>query len=241
MEVVAVFKRASITLLMLAVTSLTACVPWQRERAAYADLCESEFQFKVSGPQGETTVYLETYLYDHAARWRDQPYEQGLHVEYPGERYKQPEFYVQMIAYNQDRARPSSGSTRGVPPVPVLYDSRQAYITFADGTRLNARPEVYVGSDDIHDFPSLTEQSARPSPYDINSDEVHRLIPKLTNNKRYGSAYVIFQTNQFNADSRWTIHLGSLQVGGQTLAIPPQKLCYHPVKKWIGIEPLLRP
>ncbi len=41
-----------------------------------------------------------------------------------------------------------------------------------------------MGLNDINDFPSVTERAARPSPYDINSDEVHRLIPKLTNNKR---------------------------------------------------------
>jgi hypothetical protein len=25
------------------------------------------------------------------------------------------------------------------------------------------------------------------------------------------------------------------------LEIPQLKLCYHPVRKWIGIEPLMRP
>ena len=36
--------------LLLAATALAACVPWKRERAAYADLCQSEFQCKVPGP-----------------------------------------------------------------------------------------------------------------------------------------------------------------------------------------------
>ncbi|MDM3889959.1 hypothetical protein LU686_005105 [Pseudomonas juntendi] len=234
-------KRATSLLLLLATASLTACLPWKRERAAYADLCESEFQFKVPGPQGETTLYLETYLYDHAAQWGEKRYEQGLHVRYPGEEYPRPEFFVQMIAYNKDRQRPSTDSKHGEPPIPVLYDSRQAYIIFEDGSRLNARPEVYVGRNDIYDYPSVNERAARPSPYDINSDEVHRMIPKLTNNKRYGSAYVIFQTDKLNADSKWTIHLGSLQVQGRAVAIPPLQLCYHPAKKWIGIEPLMKP
>ncbi len=70
---------------------------------------------------------------------------------------------------------------------------------------------------------------------------MHRRIPKLTNNKRYGSAYVIFQTDKLNADSEWTIHLGSLLVRGHKVAVPPLQLCYHPVKKWIGIEPLMKP
>ncbi|WP_455887138.1 hypothetical protein [Pseudomonas rustica] len=234
-------KRATSLLLLLATASLTACVPWKRERAAYADLCESEFQFNVPGPQGETTLYLETYLYDHAAQWGEKRYEQGLHVQYPGEKYLRPEFFVQMIAHNKDRQRPSTDSKRGQPAIPVLYDSRQAYITFEDGTRLSARPEVYVGMDKIYDFPLVNEQSARPSPYDINSDEVHRMIPKITNNKRYGSAYVIFQTDKLNADSKWTINMGSLQVQGRNVEIPPLQLCYHPVKRWIGIEPLMKP
>lgn len=67
-QVVTNLKRATSLLLLLATASLTACLPWKRERVAYADLCESEFQFKVPGPQGETTLYLETYLYDHAAQ-----------------------------------------------------------------------------------------------------------------------------------------------------------------------------
>lgn len=37
--------------LLLAAATLAACVPWKRERAAYADLCQSEFQFKVPGPK----------------------------------------------------------------------------------------------------------------------------------------------------------------------------------------------
>lgn len=234
-------KRTSSLLLLLAAASLTACVPWQRERPAYADLCQSEFQFKVPGPQGESTLYLETYLYDHAAQWSDRPVEQALHVEYPGEKYARREFYVQLIAYNKNRQRPSTGSNHGEPPIPILYDSRQAYITFEDGSRLQARPELYLGINKTYDYPLVYPPSARPSPYDINSDEVHRNIPKITNNKRYGSAYVIFQTDKFDADSQWTIHLGALEVQGQKLPIPPLQLCYQPVKKWIGIEPLMRP
>jgi len=227
--------------LLLAAATLAACVPWKRERAAYADLCQSEFQFKVPGPKGESTLYLETYLYDHAALWGEKRYEQALYVQYPGEKYPRPEFYVQLIAYNKDRQRPSTNSSGGEPPIPIVYDSRQAYITFEDGSRLKARPELYLGINETYDFPVVYAPAARPSPYDINSDEVQRNIPKMTNNKRYGSAYVIFQTDKFDADSKWTIHLGALEVQGQKLPIPPLELCYHPVKKWMGIEPLMRP
>lgn len=52
---------------------------------------------------------------------------------------------------------------------------------------------------------------------------------------------MIFQTDKLNADSEWTIHLGSLLVRGHKVAVPPLQLCYHPVKKWIGIEPLMKP
>lgn len=218
----------------------SACVPFSRERAAYADLCNSTFEFKVPGPQGQTSILLHAYLYDHAARWSDQPFQQVLHVQYPGEKYPRAEFYVQLIAYNKDRQRPTRGRG-GVPAVPILYDSRQASITFEDGSRLAARPEVYVGDNEVYDYPRVDPRNARPSPYDINSDEVHRLIPRITNDKHYGSAYVIFQTDAFKADSKWTINLGTLQVQGKTLPIPPLELCYQPVKKWIGIEPLMRP
>lgn len=230
--------KAGIALSMALLSS--ACVPWARERPAYADLCRSEFEFTVPVPEGQTTLHLHAYLYDHAARWSDEPFQQGLHVDYPGERYARPEFYVQLIGYNQDRTR-ANRSGRGAAPIPMLLDSRQAFITFEDGSRLKARPEVYVSDNKVYDYPRVHPKLARPSPYDINSDEVHRHIPRITNDKRYGSAYVIFQTDQFKAESKWTIHLGTLQVQDQTLQIPTLELCYHPVKKWIGIEPLMRP
>ncbi len=113
-------------------------------------------------------------------------------------------------AYNKDRQRPSIKSSGGEPPIPIVYDGRQAYITFEDGSRLNARPALYLGINETYDFPVVYAPAARPSPYHINSDEVQRNIPKMTNNKRYGSACVIFQTDKFDADSKWTIHLGAL-------------------------------
>ena len=225
-------KHASSFLLLLAVASLTACVPWKRERAAYADLCETEHAFKVPGLQGETTVHLETYLYDYPSRWRDQPFQQLLHVQYPGEKYPRPEFYVQLVAYNE--------GGRGAAALPIVYDSREAYITFEDGSQLKARPEVYLGGGD-YDAPVFHPNYARPSPYAINSEEVQKKIARVTNNKRHGSAYVIFPTDKFNADAKWTIHLGTLDVQGRKVQIPPLELCHHPVKQWIGIEPLMRP
>lgn len=227
-------------LIFFCAASLTACVPWKRERAAYADVCETKHELQVAGLPDGGPIHLETYLYDYSARWRDEPFEQVLHVQYPGEKYPRLEFYVQLIAYNEGRQRPASGSARGAAPIPILYDSRQAFITLNDGSRLNARPELYLGGP-VYDYPTFAPQQARPSPYDINADEVHSKIPKITNNKHYGSVYVIFPTDTFDAESKWTIHLGNLQVQGQDVAIPPLQLCYQPVKTWIGIEPLMRP
>ena len=233
-------KSLKTTLLVLLAASLGACLPWPRERSAYADLCQSDYQFKVPGADGQKTIMLETYLYDHAAQYSDRPFEQGVSKTFPGEIYSRRYFYVQLIAYNKGRQRPArSGS--GEPAVPILYDSRQAYITLDDGSQVKALPEVYLGDDETYDYPMFYERTARPSPYDINSDEVHRRIPRITNNSHYGSVYIIFPTEKFNANSKWTIHLGSMDVGGHKVDIPPMKTCYQPVKKWIGIEPLMRP
>ncbi|KQB54713.1 hypothetical protein AQS70_21045 [Pseudomonas endophytica] len=224
------------TLLALFAASLGACVPWPRERPAYADLCQSEFEFKVPGE----TVVLEAYLYDHAALWSDRPVTQALHTQLPGEKVSRKQFYVQLITYNKGRQRPTS-SSHGEAPVPILYDSRQAYITFEDGSQLKANPNLYLGDDETYDYPLVNQPHTRPSPYNINSDEVHRRVPRITNNSRYGSVYLIFPTEDFNAQSAWTIHLGALDINGQKVDIPPLKLCHQPVKKWIGIEPLMRP
>lgn len=230
-------KAATVVLLSGA---LNACVPYPREREAYSDLCQSEYQFTVPGMAGKNKIFLQTWLFDHETtheRYKQAhftiPYVQG-----PGAPH---EFYVQLIAWNEDRKRPSRASSRGEPAIPILYDSRQAYITFENGSRLFARPEIFIGNNKVYDFPTPDMAYARPSPYDINSDEVHRLVPKLTNNDDYGSVYVLFKTAAFNANSKWTINLGSLEVNGQKIAIPPLRLCYHPLKKWVGIEPLMRP
>lgn len=218
---------------------IAGCVPWSRERPAYADLCETKFQFKASSLGLEKTIVLRTYLYDYDAQWSDKPFEQLYSVDYPGEKYPQPEFYVQMIAFEQSH-QGLFNSERYSPTVPIIYDSRQAYITFEDGSRLNARPELHLGAQ-TYDYPLQGAQHARESPYDINSDEVHRRIPKVTNDRNHGSVYVIFKTSTFSADSKWKISLGTLEIENQKFEIPQLEMCYHPVKKWIGIEPLMRP
>lgn len=224
---------------LFATVWVTGCVPWARERPAYADLCESEFKFTVPSSGTEKTLVLRAYLYDHDAQWSDEPFQQLYSVSYPGEKYPQPEFYVQLIAYEKS-ARRLFSSGRYTPTLPIVFDSRNAYVTFEDGTKLVARPEIHLGAL-TYDYPLEGALYSRASPYNINSAEVHGRIPKVTNDRRHGSVYVIFKTSAFTADSKWTIHLGALEVAGQKLDIPKLELCYHPVKKWIGIEPLMRP
>ena len=52
---------------------------------------------------------------------------------------------------------------------------------------------------------------------------------------------VAFNTPDFNADAKWTINLGTLEIEGQSVTVAPLTLCHHPKKSWIGIEPLMRP
>ncbi|NER62540.1 hypothetical protein G3435_26585 [Pseudomonas sp. MAFF212428] len=216
---------------------LGACVPYPRERPAYADLCQPRQVLEVPTAHGIKTFYLYTYLYDHALTWGERPYVQG---HFSAHDAPDREFYVQLIGFNKDRQQPLKPGRSGEPPVPMLYDSRSAYLTFENGTRLAARPDIYLGALN-NDFPLSGPAYVRPSPFDINSDEVHRRIPKITNNKRYGSVYVAFNTPDFNADSRWTINLGTLEIEGQSVTVAPLTLCHHPKKSWIGIEPLMRP
>jgi len=222
---------------LLAATVVTGCIPWSRERPAYADLCQTQFQFKVPGPNAERTIVLRTYLYDYDAQWSDEPFEQLYSVKYPGEKYPKPEFYVQLIAYEKSSHGLFNTETLNTP---IIYDSRQAYVTFEDGSRLGARPELHLGSL-TYDYPLEDARYSRESPYNINSDEVRRRIPKITNDSHHGSVYVIFKTDAFNADSKWKINLGALEIESHKVQIPQLELCYHPVKKWIGIEPLMRP
>ncbi|KTC22744.1 MULTISPECIES: hypothetical protein [Pseudomonas] len=229
------FHRFPLALALSAL--LVACVPYPRERPAYADLCESRQVFEVPTAHGVKTFYLYTYLYDHALMWRDRPYTQGYFSVPHGS--PQREFYVQVIGFNKNRQQPLKAGS-GEAPIPMLYDSRKAYLTFENGQRLAARPDLYLGALN-NDFPLSGKDYVRPSPFDINSDEVHRRIPKLTNNSRYGSVYVAFNTPDFNADAKWTINLGTLEIDGQSVTVAPLQLCHHPKKSWIGVEPLMRP
>lgn len=230
-------------MVVLGVTLLSGCIPYPRERPGYIDLCESEHTFSVDSPTGKQDIVLETYLYDHdipgnylseKRGYFTIPYVQGPEAE--------PEFYVQLIAYNKGRQRPSRPGSKGLPAVPIMLDARQAYIDMGDGKRFSARPEIFLGTTSFpYDFPEDNMAYARPSPYDINSDEVHRNVPRITNNDDYGSAYVVFKIYYKYANTKWAIHLGELDVAGQKVAVPPLKLCYQPTRKWIGIEPLMRP
>ena len=122
------------------------------------------------------------------------------------------------------------------------HGSRQAYIDMGNGKRQAARPEIFPGTTSFpYDFPENDMKHARPSPYDINSDEVYRNVPRITNNDDYGSAYVVFKINNKYENTQWAIHLGELEIDGQKVAVPPLKLCYQPTLKWIGLEPLMRP
>ncbi len=227
----------------LAVTLLGGCVPYPRERPAYIDLCESAHKFSVDSRSGKQEIILESYLYDHAIPGQYVP-EKRASFTLPNVKgpEAEPEFYVQLIAYNKGRQRPSRSESKGVPPVPIMLDTRQAYIDLGDGKRLAARPDVFLGTTSYpYDFPEDNMKYARPSPYDINSDEVHRNVPRITNNDDYGSAYVVFKIYNKYQNTQWTIHLGDLEVDGQKVAVPPLKLCYQQTVKWIGVEPLMRP
>lgn len=227
----------------LGTTLLAGCIPYPKERPGYIDLCESEHKFIVDSPNGKQEIVLETYLYDHGIPGLYVPEKRGSftipHIKGPEAR---PEFYVQLIAYNKGRQRPSRPGSKGQPAVPIIIDTRNAYIDLGDGNRQSARPEIYLGTTSFpYDFPADTKKYARPSPYDINSDEVHRNVPRITNNDDYGSAYVVFKIYYANANTKWSIHLGDLNVDGVKVAVPALKLCYQPTLKWIGIEPLMRP
>jgi len=238
-----IIKRSAAALLAIIMAgALTACVPWPRERSAYVDVCQTDYQFQVPGPKGTETFYLETWMYDHRIYSNYIPGKRPpFTVPYVQDPDAVPLFYLQLIAYNKDRIRPSRKSTRGNPAIPIIYDSRQAYIDQGNGQRAYARPELFLGDDEIYDFPLANEKFRRPSPYDINSDEVHRRVPKVTNNDDYGSVYLAFNVDDRYKNASWVINLGEITMGGQKVTLPPMKLCYHPEKSWIGIEPLIRP
>ncbi|MBJ2134279.1 hypothetical protein [Proteus terrae] len=96
--------------------------------------------------------------------------------------------------------------------------------------RIQSQGKLSHVGDLIYDHPISCLNYAHPSLCDINSDEVHRRIPKITNNSNDGSVYVVFNTSDFNANSKWTIHLDEITVNGEKITSPPLEFCYHPTK-----------
>ena len=218
---------------------IVGCVPVPRSRPAYVDLCHDRQKFQIQTRNGEKTFYLYTYLYNHKNRLKSTPYVQSR-FELPYDRHERY-FHVQLIGFNKDRKSPLKPGQGGEPAIPMRYDSRQAVIKMENGQTLQALPNLYLPGKAAGGWPLPSPETTRASPYDINSDEVHRIIPRLANRGDYGSIFVVFRTDAFNENARWTIDLGSLEVEGQKVQIAPVSLCFHPRKNWMGLEPLMRP
>lgn len=84
------------------------------------------------------------------------------------------------------------------------------------------------------------EKYARMSPYDINSDEVHRLISHLSNNDDESSVNVVFKTWNERVSGRMDGLLGRTRCRRSDNPPSASYALLQPTKIWIGIDPLMR-
>lgn len=229
--------------LVLAMTLLSGCIPYDRHRPAYADLCQKQAQRYTVVSEGKTHEFtLYGYLYNPKMFWSDNVREQSHFTIKPhlANGWSAPrEFYLSLVLVAKNQAQ-------GVTPLPVYYDARQATVTVNDRRRIGAYPQVFLATN--RDTPVASLDYSRPSPVNLNDPSLNRFRDKKIRtaqiHKGHGAVAVVFPVSElgvrFDAQAEWQIHLGDLTIMDQAYPINDLFTCHVPAKSWIGIEPLMR-
>jgi len=224
---------------------LSACIPYGRSRPAYADLCDKKPDIYTITENGkQRTFELHRYLYNTKRFWSDERIEQShftIKPNIPPHDWKAPpEFYVTLILIEKHKEEQASH-------LPVYYDASQASVTMNDGRVLKAYPELFLST--RWDTPMEAPQFRKIGLVDLNDSKLNLYTDKESRarqiHKGSGSVNVVFPISdidrKFDADAKWTVHLGSIKILDQHYAISDLKTCHISEKKWVGIEPLMRP
>ncbi|MBP6562088.1 MAG: hypothetical protein KA214_01290 [Neisseriaceae bacterium] len=229
--------------LALAVALLSGCIPYDRHRPAYADLCQKQAQRYTVVSEGKTHEFtLYGYLYNPKMFWSDDVYKQSQFSIKPrlaNGWLASREFYVSLVLV-------ANNQPQGATPLPVYYDARQATVTVNDGRRIGAYPQLFLSTNT--DTPVASLDYSRPSPVNLNDPELnslrHKKIHTVQIHKGHGAVAVVFPVSElgvrFDAEAKWQIYLGDLTIMGQAYPIHELSTCHVPAKRWIGIEPLMR-
>lgn len=131
-------------------------------------------------------------------------------------------FWLRMTGYNRGRKWHTrhSGWESGDEGIPMFYSTKYTYVEKEDGTRVRAAPTIYRTADPD------TSQPGRPfekNLIDINTDELQY---NRHGNVTYGNVYIHFDTPPPAPQSKWTIHLGKIQIGDELIDIEPRETCF---------------
>jgi len=224
---------------------LSACIPYGRSRPAYADLCSKKPAIFTITENGQQRIFeLYPYLYNSKMFWSDQRIEQAhftIKPDLPPHGWRSPpEFYVTLILLEKHQ-------TEQKVHIPVYYDASQATVTMNDGRVVKAYPELFLST--RSDTPIESEKSRKAGWIDLHGPELNAYTIRADKARQIhrgvSSANVVFPVSdinvKFDADAQWKIHLGKVKILNQDYAIPDLATCHIPEKKWIGIEPLMRP
>lgn len=101
-------------------------------------------------------------------------------------------------------------------PTPIIYSSEGAYIDMGDGRKVHADLKVYLADKKNPEVPS---KDYLYSPANLNSDEVHSRS-RDRSISAYKNAYLRFPVRPPAVGSAWVVHLGSVKLGHETVALP---------------------
>lgn len=136
-------------------------------------------------------------------------------------------FWVRIVAFNKDRKyyyrnRDGYGMRwyDGAEAVPMLYSTEHAFIEADDGTVIKAAPGIYFADQRDHAKPGRWISTGMVN---INSDEIQ--LSNKSGNSLYGRVYIKFDTKPPRPDAQWRLHLGRVNIKGESVALQPHDLC----------------
>ncbi len=134
-------------------------------------------------------------------------------------------YWVQIKAFTEGRKSfvPNFDLPGEGEPTPMIYSSEGAYIDMGDGRKVHADLKIYLADKKNPEAPSNDYLN---SPANLNSDEVHSRS-RDRSISAYKGVYLRFPVRPPAVGSAWAVHLGSMKLGHETVALPEYTLSLY--------------
>lgn len=198
----------SLSLILVACIALSGCSHTTKDTY---ELCNrGEFNFK-RAITGESVDFR--FLAD--VRNDDQPIDANA-------------FWVRIRTWNvgrryyiYDHRRNGYYWENGSESIPIYYTTAKAYLELENGQVVMANPGIFHSSPSWQYNPGPLMSKAV---VDLNSDAV-QMQTKNGSGSMFGVVYIKFNIKPPQPDAKWKLHLGSIQINNEDIALPVQYLC----------------